>query len=80
MFWLWCKYSDSKDLAKRTISVKILKDKTYEIVGNCKCNGYQRALASVVYTFFGKKTESRMSVNEQLAEKLHKPVIKNIQN
>ena len=28
------------------------------------------------YKFFDKKTGSRMSVNEQLAEELHKPVIK----
>ena len=39
-------YSDSKDLAKRTISDKILKDKAYEIVRNCKYDGDQRALAS----------------------------------
>ena len=30
----------------------------------------------MVYKFFDKKTGSRMSVNEQLAEELHKPVIK----
>ena len=30
----------------------------------------------MVYKFFDKKTGSRVSVNEQLAEELHKPVIK----
>ena len=30
----------------------------------------------MVYTFFDKKTGSGISVNEQLAEELHKPVIK----
>ena len=30
----------------------------------------------MVYTFFDKKTESEVSVNETLAEELHKPVIK----
>ena len=32
----------------------------------------------MAYTFFDKKkqTESGVSINEQLAEKLHKPVIK----
>ena len=30
----------------------------------------------MVYQFFDKKTRSRISVNEQLAEELHKPVIK----
>ena len=33
-------YSDSKDLAKRTISDKILKDRAYDIAINCKYNGY----------------------------------------
>ena len=33
-------YSDSKDLAKRTISNKILKDRTYEIAGNHKYEEY----------------------------------------
>ena len=41
-------YSDSKYLAKRTISDKILKDKADEIPRNCRYDGYQRALASMV--------------------------------
>ena len=63
-----------KDLAKRAISDKILKDRGFEIVRNCNCDGYQRALASMV--FFNKKTGSGARVNEQLAKELHKPVIK----
>ena len=70
-------YSDSKDLANRTISDKILKDRVYEIARIWKNDGYQRALANMVYKLFDKKTRSGISVNEQLAEKLHKPVIKN---
>ena len=77
-------YSDSKDLAKRTISDKILKDRAYEIARNRKYDGYQRALASIVYKFPDKNTGSGatarrkagISVNEQLAEELHKPVTK----
>ena len=30
----------------------------------------------MVYTFLDEKTRSTVSVNEELAEKLHKPVIK----
>ena len=30
-----------------------------------------------IYKFFDKKTRSMASVNEQLGEKLHKPVTKN---
>ena len=41
-------YSDSNDLAKRTISDKILKDRAYEIARNGEYDGYQRALASMV--------------------------------
>ena len=45
-------YSDRNDLTNRTISDKILKDRFYEIARNCKYNGYQIALASIVYKFF----------------------------
>ena len=48
------------------------------ITRNRKYDRYQRALTSMVYKFFDKKTVSRVSVNENLAEKLHKPVTKKI--
>ena len=64
-------YSD-----KRTISNKILKERAYEIARYRGYDGYQRALVSMVYKSFDKKTGSRISANEQLAEELHKPVIK----
>ena len=70
-------YSDSKDLAKATISDQILKDRVYEIATNRNYDGYQRALASMVYKFFDKKTGSGISVNEQPAKELLKSVIKN---
>ena len=41
-------YSDSKDLAKRTILDNILKEKASEVARNCKYDGYQRALGSMV--------------------------------
>ena len=68
-----------KDLAERTISDKILKDRAFKIGRNHGCGGYQRALASMFYKVFEKKTGSGISVNGQLAEELHKPVIKKIQ-
>ena len=37
-------YSDSKNLSKRTISDKILKERVYKIARNRKYDGYQRAL------------------------------------
>ena len=45
-------YSGSKDLAKRTISGKVLKERADEIAINHKYDGYQRGLASTVYKFF----------------------------
>ena len=48
-------YSDGKDLAKRTISEKILKDRAYEIDRKLKYDGYQKGLVSMVYKFFDKK-------------------------
>ena len=69
-------YSESNNLYKRIILDKILKNRAYEITRNCGYNKYQRALASMVYKFLNKKTGSGVSVNEQLAEELHKPVTK----
>ena len=68
-------YCDSKDLAKRTISDKILKDRVYEIARNCNYDG-SKSISNMVYKFFDKKTGSGISVNEELADELHKPVIK----
>ena len=47
-----------------------------EIAKNCKDDWYQRALATIVYKVFDKRTGSGVNVNEQLAEELHQPVIK----
>ena len=45
-----------------------MKDRAYGIVRKRGYDGYQRALTSMVYRFFDKKTGSGISVNEQLAE------------
>ena len=53
-----------------------MKDRAYEIARNPSCDGYhQRVLASMVYTFFNKKTGSRASVNEEIAEKSRRQII-----
>ena len=51
-------YSDTKDLAKRTMSNKSLKGIDYEIARNCKYDEYQRALV------FYKNRGSGVSLNE----------------
>ena len=50
-------YEDFKDLAKRTAADKVLRDKAFKIVNDQKYDGYQRGLASMVYTFFDKKSQ-----------------------
>ena len=49
-------YRDFKDLARRTASDKILKDKAFNIAKHSKYDGYQRGLASMIYKFFDKKS------------------------
>ena len=51
-------YGKTKDLAKRTQSDKVLKDKAFKIASSPKSDGYQRRLASMVYKFFDKKSVS----------------------
>ena len=48
-------YGDLKDLARRTVSDKVLSNKAFNIAKTPKYDGFQRGLASVVYKFFKKK-------------------------
>ena len=49
-------YGNFKDLAKRTASDKVLRDKAFNIAKNPRYDGYQRGLASIVYNCFDKKS------------------------
>ena len=74
-------YSDGKDLAKRTQSDKVLKDKAYEIANNPEYDGYEIGLASMVYKLFDKKSKgsgikNETKENRQLANEFHKPIIR----
>ena len=73
-------YSDNKNLTKRTVADKILKNKAFDIAKYAKYDGYQRGLASMVYNFFDSKVSGSSAKlilqNEQLAEELHKPIIR----
>ena len=80
-------YSDNKDLAKRTVADKILRNKAFNIAKDPKYDGYQRGLASMVYKFFDKKSNGSgakhintklIPQNEQLADELHKPIIRKL--
>ena len=88
MIWLM----EIVKIARRTASGKILRDKAFNIAKNPKYDGYQRGLASMVYNFFDKKSSgsgrpsssasfvvnNATKPNLQLAEELHKPIIKKI--
>ena len=74
-------YGDFKDLAKRTAADKVLRDKAFNIAKDPKYDGCQRGLASMLYQFFDRKTKGRgikneIKQNDQLAEELHKPIIR----
>ena len=73
-------YSDSKDLTKRTIANKILKNKAFDIAKDPKYDGYQRGLASMVHKFLDSKVSGGgaklITQNEPLANELHKPIIR----
>ena len=75
-------YGDFKDLARRTASDKVLRDKAFNIAKSPKYDGYQRGLASMVYKFFDKKLKGggfniEVKHNEQLAKEIHKSIIRN---
>ena len=77
-------YNKFKDLEERTQSDIVLKNKALKIASNPKYNGYERGLASMVYKFFHKKSkgsglkenQGNFLQNSQLADKLHKPIIR----
>ena len=81
-------YSDSKNITRRTIADKILRDKAFNIAKDTKYDGYQRGLASMVYNFFDKNSAGSgakhvnntklASQNQKLAAGLYKPIIKKI--
>ena len=72
-------YGKSKDIVKRTQSDNVLRNKAFKIASDPKYDGYQKGLASMVSKFFDKKCKGRGITNEfnyQLANELHKPIIK----
>ena len=74
-------YGDFKDLAKRTASDKVSRDKAFNVAKSPKYDGYPRGLASMVYKFFDKKSKGDsvnipLESNEELAKELQKPIFK----
>ena len=74
-------YGVFKDLTTRTASDKVLRNKAFSFAKNPKYDGHQRRLSSMVYKSFDRKSKgsginNEINQNEQLAEELHKPIIK----
>ena len=65
----------TKYLVKRSQSEKVLKDKVFKIAIDPKYDGSRKGLASIVYTFFDKKSSGSGIVNElnyQRENELHR--------
>ena len=72
-------YSKYQDLTITKQLNKVLRDQVFKIASNPKDDGYQRALASMVFKFFDKKTKGNgvnFMPNQQLENELHKPIIR----
>ena len=72
-----------KDLARRTASDKVSRDKAFSVSKISKYDIYERGLTSMVYKFFDKKskgsgvTNNEVKQNLQLVKQLNKPIIRN---
>ena len=72
-------YGDFEDVATRTASDKVLRDKAFHIAKYPKYDRYQRGLACMVYQLFDKKVSSsgnKSVPSQQLADELHKQILK----
>ena len=75
-------YGDFKEIATRTASGGILRDKAFNIAKNPRYDGYQSGIASMVYKFLDKNSvrgsinNNEIKQNLQLAKELHKPIIR----
>ena len=70
-----------KDLNRRPVADRVLRDKAFNIAKNPKYDGYQRGIASMVYKFVDKESSGRTVKNanisnKEVAEELHKPIIR----
>ena len=81
-------YGGFKDLARRTVSDKILREKTFNIAKNPKYDGYQRWVCFYLLQIFDKKSAGNgvnmhannkrhldLATTHQLAEELCKTII-----
>ena len=72
-------YGGFKDLHRKKVADKPLRDKTFNIAKNPKYDRYQRGLASMVYKFLDKKSsggtvKNEIISNKELEEELRNPI------
>ena len=78
------RHGNFKGFPRRTVSDNVLHNKAFNIVKNSKYDGYQRGFASLVYKCLDKKSsggpvKSEIIPNQQLAEELHKTIIRKLE-
>ena len=71
-------YDKYKDFSIEKKYDIVLKNNAYKIATDPKVDGYQRRLAAMVYKFFNERSKGSGIENKQLADELHKPIIKNV--
>ena len=76
-------FGDFKDLNRRTIADKVLRDKAFNIAKNLKYHKYQRGSASMMYKSSNQKTycgtvKDKIISNKEVAEEFHKQVIRKL--
>ena len=74
-------YRDFKDLNMRTFADKALRDEAFNVSKDPKYDECQGGLAAMVPKFFDKKAfgrgiNNKNISNKELAEELHKPIIR----
>ena len=57
-------YGDFKDIARKTASDKVLRDKAFIIAKNPKNEEYHWGLASMAYNFFDKKSAGKRTTED----------------
>ena len=78
-------YGDFKDLPRRTVADKDLRNKTFNITNIPRQDVYQGRTASMVYKSLNKNTSGggvrdEIIPKQQLSEYLHKPIFRKFEN
>ena len=75
-------YEGLKDLHRKTVARIVWRDKAFNNAKNPKYGRCQRGIASMIYNFFdketsGEKIKNEIIFNKELAEELHRLIVRN---